>query len=82
MADVSFTEEPRSVAPSQNRSLFMKLAYATGIPKNDAQAQQVLLGIAGVLVVLAIAYFVMSSPKESAPPPPPPPPPTTYDSQY
>ncbi len=83
MSDVSFNEEPQSqstVAPK--RSVFMNLAYATGIPKNDVQAQRVLLGAAGILVVLAVGYFIISSPKESAPPPPPPPPPTTYDTQY
>lgn len=84
MSDVSFNEEPQSqniVVPKQ--SLFIKLAYATGIPKSDTQAQQVLLGAAGTLVVLAVAYFIISSPKErAAPPPPPPPPPTTYDTQY
>lgn len=83
MSDVSFNEEPQGqniVAPK--RSVFMNLAYATGIPKNDAQAQYVLLGAAGTLVVLAVAYFIISSPKERAAPPPPPPPPTTYETQY
>lgn len=59
MADVSFNEEPQyqnSAAPS--RSLFMKLAYATGIPKSDTQAQYVLLGVAGVIFVGAVWLFI------------------------
>lgn len=83
MADVSFNEEPQSLAPvPTNRSLFMKLAYATGIPKTDAQAQQVLLGVAGLLVLAAAAYFILNAPKEKLPPPPPPAPAPTYDTQY
>lgn len=83
MPDVSFNEEPQyQNTASPKRSVFMTMAYATGIPKTDAQAQYVLLGAAGTLVVLAVGYLIISSPKESTPPPPPPPPPTTYDTQY
>lgn len=61
MADVSFNEEPISrSAPAPTRSLFMKLAYATGIPKNDTQAQYVLLGVLGIAFALMVWLLVPS----------------------
>ncbi|MBP7741431.1 MAG: hypothetical protein KA104_01945 [Candidatus Pacebacteria bacterium] len=62
MSGVSFNEESQyknAVAPK--RSVFMKLAYATGIPENDVQAQYVLLGVAGLCVLVGIGIFVFGN---------------------
>ncbi len=39
----------------------MKLAYATGIPKNDTQAQQVLLGVAGICFLVVAGIFIVGN---------------------
>lgn len=69
MADVSFNEEPQTLSTSSvKRSFFITLAYATGIPKNDTQAQQVLLGIGILLLVGAtIPFFVGNKESTVAP---------------
>lgn len=60
MSDVSFIEEPQLQSSVTTKpSLFIKFAYATGIPKNDTQAQQVLLG-AVVFALLLIAGILFA----------------------
>ncbi len=55
MSDVSFNEEPqRQNTASPKRSMLVSLAYATGIPKNDVQAQYVLLGVVALCLLVGI----------------------------
>lgn len=68
MADVSFNEEPQYRRPvTVKRSAFITFAYATGIPKNDTQAQYVLLGIVGVCVLIGIGVLFAGSLTKPAP---------------
>ncbi|MBP7741427.1 MAG: hypothetical protein KA104_01925 [Candidatus Pacebacteria bacterium] len=72
MANVSFNEEPQfknTTAPK--RSVFMKLAYATGIPKNDVQAQKVLLGVVGLSLLIVLFILITASVKPKGPQPTP-----------
>ena len=70
MSDVSFNEEPQYRRPvTVKRSAFIAFAYATGIPKNDTEAQYALLGLAVFAVLLAVGIFFFSSPRSSKPAP-------------
>jgi hypothetical protein len=55
MPDVLFTEEtPQKKVIVAKRSLLVRLAYSTGIPKNDTEAQYVLLGVVALCLLVGI----------------------------
>lgn len=58
--NISFQEpqyQTQSFAPQKSK--FIQLAYKTGIPKSDRDAEKLLLMVAGGAIVLAVAIFAV-----------------------
>jgi hypothetical protein len=54
MADIQFEEEQfQRPVESEKKSLFIRLVLATRMVSTDREAEYVLLGIAGFLIILA-----------------------------
>ena len=63
MAEIQFSEEPdyqRPVQPEE-KSFFIRLVLATKIVSTDRQAEQVLLVIAVIALLISVSLFISAS---------------------